>query len=81
MRTIDIQDTEIHFHSLIEAIEAGADDEIVIERNGRPIARLISTRPVLSERRLGVARGMFVVPGLIDEDGAMIAELFSRTAK
>ena len=79
MRTINIQDAKTHLSRLIEAIETGAEDEIVIARNGRPVARLVATRTVSAERRIGVARGVFRVPDTIDEDEPAIAALFGRT--
>jgi prevent-host-death family protein len=51
---------------LVEAIATGAEAEIVIARNGRPVARLVPVAVAPASRRLGVARGAFVVPDSID---------------
>ena len=61
---------------LVEAIETGERTEIVIARNGRPVARLTSLGPSRRERLLGVANGAFTVPDSIDTANPQIAELF-----
>lgn len=63
---------------LVEAIESGEQGEVVIARNGRPVARLTSLRPARPERRLGVARGCFPVPASIDAANPLIQELFEQ---
>ncbi len=61
---------------LVDAVESGAEPEIIIARNGRPAARLVPLDAAGSGRRLGVARGQFRVPDDIDADNAEIAALF-----
>ena len=61
---------------LVEAIETGEHDEIVIARSGRPVARLTTLEPSQRRRRLGVARGQFTAPGSLDATNPQIAGLF-----
>jgi prevent-host-death family protein len=61
---------------LVEAIATGAEAEIVIARNGRPVARLVPVAVAPADRRLGVARGAFVVPDSIDAANEEIERLF-----
>jgi antitoxin (DNA-binding transcriptional repressor) of toxin-antitoxin stability system len=65
---------------LVEDIETGRQCEIIIARNGRPVARLV---PLDSENahgpRLGIAKGLFVVPDSIDEMNDEVANLFLGT--
>ena len=42
---------------LVEAVEAG--EEVVLARNGRPVARLVAWVDAPASRRLGVAEGFF----------------------
>jgi prevent-host-death family protein len=60
---------------LVDAVESGAESEILIARNGKPAARLV---PIQSQPRirLGLAKGKFVVPDNIDADNGEIAALF-----
>lgn len=61
---------------LVEQVESGRAREIVIARNGRPAARLVPLAGTSSGKRLGVAKGRFVLPDSIDTHNAAVAELF-----
>ena len=65
---------------LVEAVESGAEAEIVIARNGRPAARLIAFKPPVTGQRIGVAKGKFTMPDTTDADDAAIAALFAGSA-
>jgi len=62
---------------LVEAVESGAEREIIIARNGRPAARLVALREVQAETRIGVARGQFEAPADIDMTNAEVAAFFN----
>jgi prevent-host-death family protein len=81
MPTINMLDAKSNLSRLVEAVESGAETEIVIARNGRPAARLVPIRRLPKGRRLGVAKGKFKVPDSIDSDNAVIAELFAGRTK
>lgn len=65
---------------LVDAIERGAEREIVIARNGRPVARLVPVVEGSIQKRIGVARGRFEVPDDIDAHNAAVARLFAADA-
>jgi antitoxin (DNA-binding transcriptional repressor) of toxin-antitoxin stability system len=65
---------------LVEAIELGEEREIVIARNGRPVARLVPVDTQQAGLRLGVAKGLFEVPEDIDAHNEQVARLFSGVA-
>jgi prevent-host-death family protein len=73
---VNILDAKSNLSLLVEAVESGAESEIVIARNGRPAARLVPMRQSPKGRRLGVAKGKFVVPESIDTEDANIAGAF-----
>jgi antitoxin (DNA-binding transcriptional repressor) of toxin-antitoxin stability system len=77
-RTVNMLEAKTHFSRLVEAIETGAASEVVIARNGRPVARLTALPGPERPRRLGVARGRFTVPDSIDAANPLIAELFEQ---
>lgn len=60
---VNVQEAKTHLSRLLARVEAG--DEIVIARDGRPIARLVSiqAQPL---RTPGSARGEFSVPDDFD---------------
>ncbi len=61
---------------LLEQIESGREKEIVIARHGRPVALLTQLGTRKPGKRIGVAKGRFVVPDSIDEDNVKVARLF-----
>ena len=60
---------------LVEAVETGAEQEIIIARNGRPVARLVPIAAPATGPRIGVARGKFTAPADINEHDDAIAAL------
>jgi len=77
-RVVNMLEAKTHLSRLVEAIETGAEAEVVIARNGRPVARLTSLQAPERPRRLGIARGQFVVPDSIDAANPLIADLFEQ---
>jgi prevent-host-death family protein len=75
MQTVSLFDAKTHLSRLIEQIATGAESEIVISRNGKPVARVVPIQPDVSQR-IGVAAGEFEVPDDIDAHNAEIAALF-----
>ncbi len=76
MNAFNILDAKSNLSRLVSAVETGAEAEVVIARNGRPVARLVPVKPVRTGKRIGVAKGKFVVPETIDADEDAIAALF-----
>ncbi len=72
MKIIDIAEAKNTLADLVAEIESDPEAEVIISRNGRPVARLAR----LTVRLLGIAKGQFVVPDNIDEDNEEIAKLF-----
>jgi len=76
-------EAKTHLSRLIADIEEHREDEIIIARNGRPVARLRTTDQADTTgaaRRVGVARGVFDVPDDIDAPYGEIAGLFTGNA-
>jgi prevent-host-death family protein len=73
---VNMLEAKTNLSRLVEAIELGEEREIVIARNGRPVAKLVPVSAAPSERRIGVARGLFEVPDDIDAHNAEVARLF-----
>jgi prevent-host-death family protein len=76
MTSINVHQAKTHLSRYLEAIETGAEKEVVIARNGRPVAKLVPIdaaprRPV----RLGLAKGKFRLPDDFDADNDYIAKL------
>ena len=76
MQTVNMLQAKSSLSRLVEAIEQGQEREIVIARNGRPAAKLVPVDTVPSGKRIGVAKGLFVVPDSIDAHNDEVAQLF-----
>ncbi len=81
MRTVNMLEAKSNLSRLVEAVESGQEVEIIIARNGKPAARLSALAPQTGGKRLGVAKGAFVVPEDIDADNDAIARLFLGEAE
>ena len=80
MPTVNMLEAKSSLSRLVEAVESGAEQEIIIARNGRPAAKLVAIKPRQTGKRIGIAKGRFMVPDTIDGDEAAIAALFSGNA-
>lgn len=76
MPTVNIHKAKSDLSRLVDAVERGEVVEIIIARNGKPAARLVPLAPPPAGRRIGVAKGQFVVPDPDPELDAEIAALF-----
>jgi prevent-host-death family protein len=77
MSVFNMLEAKSNLSRLVESVETGAEYEIIIARNGRPAARLVAIRSTPAGKRIGIAKGKFVVPETIDADEAAITALFS----
>ena len=77
MPIVNMLEAKSSLSRLVEAVESGAETEIIIARNGRPAAKLVAIRPAAIGKRIGVAKGKFVVPDTIDGDEAAIVARFN----
>ena len=76
MPTVNMFEAKSNLSRLVEAVETGAEAEIIIARNGRPVARLVPISRLPAGQRIGVARGAFVVPDSIDAANDEVEQLF-----
>jgi prevent-host-death family protein len=80
MKTVNMLQAKSTLSKLVEAIESGREEEVIIARNGRPAAKLVPVEDVVLGHRIGVAKGRFVAPANIDASNVQIAELFAGQA-
>jgi prevent-host-death family protein len=74
--TVNMLDAKSNLSELVRSVEAGEQAEIIIARNGHPVARLVPIIKPAANQRIGIAKGAFVVPDSIDDDNGEIARLF-----
>ena len=54
---MNMLEAKTNFSCPVEALESGAETEIIIARNGKPAARLVPFRAKPLGVRIGVAKG------------------------
>jgi prevent-host-death family protein len=75
MAMVNIHEAKSTLSKLVEAVQSGAEAEVIIARNGRPAARLV---PIAKKQiiRFGVAKGKFNLPDDFDADNDLIQAMF-----
>lgn len=76
MTTVNMLEAKSNLSRLVEALESGAEREIIIARNGRPAARLVPIHTSPVGVRIGAAKGKFTTPEPDPELDAEAAALF-----
>jgi prevent-host-death family protein len=60
MAIVNMLEAKSTLSKLVEAVESGAESEIIIARNGKPAAKLVSIDAEPKKKvRLGLARGKY----------------------
>lgn len=60
MTTVNMLDAKTNLSRLVQSVENGDEKEIVIARNGKPVARIVPlVETAKPKRRLGLARGKY----------------------
>ncbi len=80
MKPVNMLEAKTNLSRLVEAVETGKTKEVVLARNGRPVARIVPIEAAPVAKRIGVARGKFKVPDDIDRSNAEIAALFGTAS-
>jgi prevent-host-death family protein len=77
---VNVYEAKTQLSKLLERVEAG--EEIVIARNGRPVARLVPSQrePEAAPRRLGGLESKIYYTGHWSDGDEEIAELFNGSA-
>ena len=76
MPAVNMLEAKTTLSKLVEAVESGAEKEIIIARNGKPAARLVAIESERPRIRLGLANGRYDIPEPDPELDAEVALLF-----
>ena len=80
MSQVNMLEAKTHLSRLVEAVESGAEKEVIIARNGKPAAKLVPVeeKPGKKVRRLGLFDGKFPVMSQeeFDADNELIRQMF-----
>lgn len=72
---VNMHEAKTRLSQLVDAVQSGAEAEIVLAKNGVPAARLVPIAPKL-KYRWGLAKGKWVAPDDIDALNPEIEKLF-----
>ncbi|MGQ0773304.1 MAG: type II toxin-antitoxin system Phd/YefM family antitoxin [Pseudonocardiales bacterium] len=75
-KQVNVYEAKTQFSKLLEQVEAG--DEIVIARNGKPIARLVPLQRTAAPRQLGSLRGKIWMAPDFDEPDDQLTDLMEN---
>jgi prevent-host-death family protein len=80
MSKVNMLEAKTHLSRLVDAVESGAEKEIIIARNGKPAAKLVPVEEKRKKVRLGLARGKYPSMSLEEFNGLdeQIAKLFNE---
>lgn len=83
MEYVNVHEAKSTLSRLLDAVESGAKSEIVIARNGKPVAKLVAVDVLPPRRpvRLGLAKGKFRLPDDFDADNDYIAKMMTGELK
>jgi prevent-host-death family protein len=76
MTQVNMLDAKTRLSKLVEAVESGAETEIIIARNGKPAARLVPIEVPKSQIKIGYLNGKYDIPEPDPELDAEIARMF-----
>jgi antitoxin (DNA-binding transcriptional repressor) of toxin-antitoxin stability system len=76
MQSVNMLQAKSSLSHLVGAIEQGQEREIIIARNGKPVAKLVPLDAAPVGKRIGIAKGKFEVPDDIDAHNSEVARLF-----
>lgn len=60
MQSINIHDAKTHLSRLVDEVQSGRVEALIIARAGKPVARLVPMQ--LRQVRLGLAAGKYAIP-------------------
>lgn len=76
MCQVNVFQAKTEFSKLLAKLESAEEEEIVIARNGKPVARLVPWKEKDARKRLGAAKGLFRVPEDFGAGDEEVARLF-----
>jgi antitoxin (DNA-binding transcriptional repressor) of toxin-antitoxin stability system len=77
MLVVNLSKAKSQLSRLITAIETKQQDEIIIIKDGKPVARLVGlTTSSDTSARIGIAKNAFVLSDTIDDKNEEVTALF-----
>ncbi len=81
MQAINMFQAKSSLSKLVATLESGKEEEIIISRHGKAVARLTAFSRQPTGKRIGIAKGKITIPDDIDADNQVIAGMFAGKEK
>lgn len=76
MQILSLFEAKTHLSRVVASLVNGSEDQVIIVRHCKPVARVTPLHKADVSKRVGLARGRFKVPDNIDKANPAIAALF-----
>ena len=73
---VNILEAKTNLSNLVRLIETGKEENIIIARYGKPVAKMVVYNDTPVSKRIGVAKGKLKSPDDLDKYNDEIASLF-----
>ena len=73
---VSVLDAKTHLSEYMKLLESGQEEQITIERYGKPAAKLIVFNDKPTAKRIGIAKGKLKSPEDLDKYNDEVAALF-----
>ena len=73
---VNILEAKTELSKLIKLIETGKEEQIIIARYGKPVAKMTVYNDAPISKRIGIAKGKLKVSGDFDQDNEEISRMF-----
>ena len=76
MCQMNVLEAKTNFSKIIGMLERKEEKEVLVARAGKPVVKITYIEPVDVSKRIGIAKGKFVVPDDFDEPDEEIERMF-----
>ena len=76
MPAYNMHEAKTKLSELVASLEDGTQTEIILARNGKPVARVLPIAKDAARYQLGVAKGKFTIMDDIDGCNDEVADMF-----
>ena len=77
MMQVNIREAKADLSRLIRLIENKREDEIMVSKNGKPVAKIVPVNDTPVSKRIGIAKGKLLVPKDFDKGNEEIIEMMT----
>ena len=78
MTAYNMLEAKNQLSKLVEAVESGSVEEVIIARNGKPAVRVVTIAVKSPRIRLGLAKNRYRFDAEIDADDDIVAIMFGQ---